>query len=120
MLANRARATPKVALATKRGGRAGLPLEPRIVGGDGRPKGFERGLGINHGFGGVRRPLGFQGFASRASLRIFSRPAYSKSAHGPATRSAHCVVQWLSITCFCAGDIASYFALFITQAKVVV
>src|SRR5215469_679341 len=69
MLANRALATPKVALATKRGGRAGLPLEPRIVGGDGRPKGFERGLGINPGFGGVRRPLGLQGFAGRAPLR---------------------------------------------------
>ena len=34
------------------------------------------------------------------SARILARPSNSKSAHGPATLSAHAVVQWSSITFF--------------------
>ena len=44
---------------------------------------------------------------------------YSKSAQGEATFSAHSVVQWSSITFFCAGDMESYLALFIAQMNAV-
>ena len=48
-----------------------------------------------------------------AARLILARPAASKSAQGAASFSAHSVVQWSSITFFCAGDMASYLALFI-------